>query len=112
MKVNYDRGVDGRISEVHNTTRYGRLNREEKKRLEQQLGLICDRGTICSGMKGLVEDQIVGWVEELRVEYPNTYKSHATCRVHAVKLAKRIMSVLGKRLAMAKAVKAKKGKAL
>jgi len=85
------------MSEAHDVAKYGRLNRAEARRLEAQLGSCCDRGRVCSGTKGQVEDEIVRWVEELRMEFPRTYKSHATCRPHAVRLAKRIMGIVGAR---------------
>ena len=87
------------MSEVQDTVKYGRLSSRERARMERQLGLNCDHGRICSGVKGEVEDEIVGWVEGLRLEFPSTYKSHATCRPHAVALAKSIMNIVGRRAA-------------
>jgi hypothetical protein len=86
--------------EARDTEKYGRLSDGERERLGRQLGMLGDRGRICSGTKGEVEDEIVKWVEELRMEFPSTYRSHSTCRAHAVRLANRIMGI----------VEAKKGK--
>jgi hypothetical protein len=74
-----------------------RLTPKERAKFDHQRLCCCDHGTVCEGMRGKIEDAIVACMVELQTEYPLTYRSHSTCRPHAVLLAIDIMDIVNEK---------------